>query len=556
MQPLEAPPAPAGPAGGDAPAPALESVEPALPRMSLQSLLCLVVQVALLDVFIYQGSGGLGYAALFSASGLLILVGSTLRVSPKLALCVGLLAVVAAKSAWQSDGLTLWFGFAVLFALASGAVGNSTQLPELIGSCLASLRAAPGVAASAGRLFGHFARRSGVDRSEYLPILVPAAVTLAFLGVFGLANTVLSSWLQAAWAELTAGLARLYELLYAPERLLVWLGFALVAAVLAFPRRVVAARLNRLLGRAESRDVPGSARASNLLARTARNTLIGVNLLFLAYNGVDVVYLWVRRALPAGTCFSDYARGGVFWLAAALALTSLVLGAMFSGPLGVDARAAQLKKLAIVWVAQNLLLALLACQRLAIYFSFNGLTEMRIVGACGIAAVVAGLLIVTLKLLQGRSLGWIVRQQLTTLALFALALFALPIGALVSGVNADRILAAETLEEVAPAVIISHHVPPPEGLPGLVPLLYLDNARLPASVNRIVREGVAGVLLRELERLLRYQRLHAGWTYRELAIERALDAIEREETRLRELVPDGRSAERVRSFRELTQVWW
>ncbi len=548
MQPEEACSVQAPPGAGECP--------PNPQRMSVQSLLCLVVQVALFDVFLYQGSGGLGYAILFGASGLLILAVSVPRVSPRLALFVGLLAAVALKSAWQSDGLTVWVGFAILFALASCAVGNSTQLPELVGSCLASLRAVPRVAGNAGRLLGHFARSSKVGRATCLPILVPAGVMLAFLGLFGLANTVLSSWLHTAWTELVEGLSRAYELFYAPERFVVWVGFAVVAAVLAFPKRAAFERLKGLLRTTESLDAPDSTHASDLVVRTARNTLIGVNLLFLAYASVDVVYLWVKHALPQGSSYSDYAREGVFWLTAALALTSLVLGVMFSGSLNVDKRAAKLKKLALVWVAQNLFLALLACQRLYIYFSFNGLTEMRIVGAFGIAVVVAGLAIVTLKLRWRRSLPWMVRQQLSVLAVFGLALFTLPSGALVNRVNVGRILAAETLEEVAPAVIISHHAPSPEGLPSLVPLLYLDNEHLPATVNRVVREGVAGILLRERERLLRTQRLNGRWTYREIAIERALRAIDREEARLRELVPDGQSAERARRFRELTQTWW
>ncbi len=522
--------------------------------MPVSVLLYVVAQVAAFDVFLYQGSGGLGYAILFGVSGLLILSGSARSLSKKLAFFVGLLAIVTAKSAWQSSALTPWIGFALLFALASCAEGNSTQLPELIRSCLASLRGVPRVAASGARLLGHFVRRSRFGRSSYLPIVVPACVTLLFLGVFGLANTVLSSWLDSAWTEIVAGLTSAYELLYAPGRFLVWVGFAVVAAVLALPKRV-GPEHNGRLGSDHSLDVHG-ATASDVLSRTARNTLIGVNVLFFAYAAVDVVFLWVKNALPEGTGYSDYAREGVFWLTAALALTSLVLGIMFSGPLNSDRRAPQLKKLATVWVAQNVFLALLACQRIYIYFSFNGLTEMRIVGVFGIAVVVVGLLIVTLKIHRRRSLLWMVRWQVSSLALFGLALFTLPTGALVSRVNVYRILAAETLDEIAPAVIVSHHAPSPEGLPGLIPLLYLNNDHLPDSVNRVVREGVAGVLIRERGRLLRDKRRHPRWTYREFAIERALREIEVEEARLSELVSDSSSTERIRRFRELTQTWW
>jgi hypothetical protein len=545
MQPNEACPAPAE---HDA-----SECAPGPPRMSVLGLLYLVIQVALFDVFLYQGSAGLGYAVLFVATGLLILGTSAPRFSPRLGLFVGVLALVAGRSAWQSDGATLAVGFAALFALASCAVGNSTQVPELLASCLGSVRGLPRVAASAVRLALDLVGRTRLGRATCLPIVVPLGVGLAFLGLFGLANTILASWLQAAWSELSAALSQAFALLDSPGRVVVWIGFALIAALLAFPKRVVAERLERLRA---SEPLEAQDAASDVLARTARNTLLGVNLLFFAYNAVDVVYLWVRHALPAGTSYSDYAREGVFWLTAALALTSLVLGIIFSGPLNAGRRSRPLEVLALVWVAQNLFLALAAYQRLYIYFSFNGLTEMRIVGALGIALVVAGLLIVTLKLRRRRTLLWMLRQQLSVLALFALGLFLLPSGALVSHVNARRILTATSLQEVAPAVIISHHAPSPEGLAALVPLLYLDNPHLSAAMNQALREGVASVLLRERSRLRSERRLHPGWPHRELAIERALNAIEHERERLRELVPDGRSAEATRRFQELTQPWW
>ena len=56
-----------------------------------------------------------------------------------------------------------------------------------------------------------------------------------------------------------------------------------------------------------------------------------LNVLFLAYNAVDVNYMWVKKSFPDGLTLAEYAHAGTFWLTLALGLTSLVMSFIFKG---------------------------------------------------------------------------------------------------------------------------------------------------------------------------------------------------------------------------------
>jgi hypothetical protein len=146
---------------------------------------------------------------------------------------------------------------------------------------------------------------------------------------------------------------------------------------------------------------------------------------------------------------------------------------------------------------------------MTIYVDFNGMTRMRTVGLLGIAAVVAGFVLVLVKISRSHSFLWLVRRQLWALA-FCVYLYAvLPVDTLVMNYNVRRIMAGDP----APSVQISVHPISAEGLLVLKPLLQSDDA--------IVRGGVRAMLA---ERLLEFDAgiaptQRAGWTAYQLADE-------------------------------------
>ena len=64
---------------------------------------------------------------------------------------------------------------------------------------------------------------------------------------------------------------------------------------------------------------------------TALATLIPVNALFLAFNALDAVYLYIKVDFPEGITYASYCHRGCFWLVLALALSTAALGSIFIG---------------------------------------------------------------------------------------------------------------------------------------------------------------------------------------------------------------------------------
>jgi len=141
-----------------------------------------------------------------------------------------------------------------------------------------------------------------------------------------------------------------------------------------------------------------------------------------------------------------------------------------------------LRRLAWIWSAENLILAIAVYHRLWIYVGFNGMTRMRTVGVFGMSAVVVGFVLVVWKIAYQRSFVWLVERHLWTLAI-AVYLFALtPVDALVHAYNVRRILAGD----LAPSTQIGWHPVDAEGLLVLRPLVHCD--------DEIIREGVRALL--------------------------------------------------------------
>jgi hypothetical protein len=242
------------------------------------------------------------------------------------------------------------------------------------------------------------------------------------------------------------------------------------------------------------------APSETLLYAALRNTLIAVIVLFAAYLAFEHQTLWTRT-FPKGFYYSGYAHEGAAWLTAALALATAVLSAIFRGPVLRDPRLVRLRKLAWIWSAENLLLAVAVYHRLHIYIGFNGMTRMRTVGLLGITAVVVGFLLVVWKITHDRGFVWLINGQLWTLALAIYLYLVLPVDALVHTYNVRRILAGD----VAPSVQISVHPIDSGGVLVLRPLVNCD--------DETIREGIRALLAERAARFEDADRKHPSWNW-------------------------------------------
>jgi hypothetical protein len=166
----------------------------------------------------------------------------------------------------------------------------------------------------------------------------------------------------------------------------------------------------------------------------------------------------------------------------ALAAATLVLSFVFRRRIFQDPRLPKLQRLAWIWSALNLLLAISVYNRMLIYVDFNGMTRMRVVGFLGISAVVIGFALVIWKIVSRRSFVWLIHRQLWTLVLATYLLAVLPVDALVHSYNVRRILAGDP----APSVQIMVH---PIRASGVLVLTPLANCN-----DEIIRDGVRALL--------------------------------------------------------------
>lgn len=518
-----APPRPGGAPDASAPAPRV---------LALAALL-----IAVLDLTIYRASAGFAHATLLMVMAAAIALALRPRASKTL-LGVGLaLLLLTGRLCWQSSALTLSLSAFALFAWAAVAAGWPLRIPELLcsqlRSFLASQRGLRHLTGAAGRLALRLTRRP----RRLAPLLVPALIVLVFLAVFRSANPLIERGLAPFEDWLGQAFQGWWSWLPSFGRLAFWALAGLIAFTYLSPARWSPARLQHWLGPGEELEAPTAfSKNAALKARTALNTLVAVNVLFLIYNAIDANTLWISGALPEGLSYSAYARQGTAWLTLALALTSLVLGAIFAGELNFLERSARpLRALAWIWLAQNLFLALGTCQRLRVYLDYNGLTRLRIVGAFGITLVVLGLMVVMIKVQGRRSFLWMLRRQTMAFALALLLLALTPLDLLCARTNTRRALAGQE----APLVQITTQAQSAEGLPELIPLLRHPKA--------LVRQGVAAVLRRKQAEI--EAQLSEGWRGQEAAALSALAELAAFDDQLKALAPDDQREELEDLFR-------
>jgi hypothetical protein len=359
-----------------------------------------------------------------------------------------------------------------------------------------------------------------------------------FSTLFVLANPDLVAMLGENFSRLLDSLwDRLARFAPGPLQLLFWLAVLWVGVGLLRPVMAVAVEAPPRIG--------GAKTSAATLYPAFRNTLIVAILVFAAYLIFEFQTLWFR-AFPPGFHYSGYAHEGAAWLTIALALATVVLSAIFRGDLLHDPRLPFLKRLARAWSLLNLLLAVAVYNRLFIYIGFNGMTRMRIVGLFGISAVVAGFVLVLVKIARHHDFLWLCRRHLWALAAAIYLLAVTPVDAIVVGYNVRRILSGDP----APSVQISVHPISSEGLLLLPPLLDCRDAT--------IREGIRALLAQRHEQAEQQarRRRRLGWTAHQIADERLLQQLRNEREHWSDYEQAEARAAALQNFHEYAYQWY
>ncbi len=492
---------------------AAELVEPEELRrwgdVRVAELIAILLAIVLADATIYRGHGYTGLAALFVGTLGLLYLGKRWRwSSPPLWIVGGMLVILAAHLVWYGSLLQVVVGAVLTLSFATALDGQSPFLLNVL--TMGSQVVVAGI-----RALGEYAtalRRSGprLHRLRMLSIILPVLAFLVFTALFVLANPdavrFVGRQFEAFVNEVSEWLVRMA---LTPTEPLFWIGVALVMAGLLRP--VVRLSSEVLFPATVEPREPAKAP----LYAALRNTLATVIGLFAIYLAYEFLTFWTRD-FPAGFYYSGYAHEGAAWLTVALALATLILSGVFSGPILGDPRLPKLRWLAWVWSIENLLLSLSVYNRLFIYIDFNGMTRMRIVGLFGISVVVVGFLLVVWKIARGNSFAWLIHRQLWALGV-AIYLFAItPVDGIATHYNVRRILDGD----VSASMQIGVHPLDLEGMMALPPLL---DAPTPE-----IREGVAALIAECYQQLqaARQKRQQAGWTAYQLSDEIALERFE------------------------------
>lgn len=397
--------------------------------------LVLLLLTLLADFCLYREWGGAGGAVMILVSTVVLMALKGQMAPVKLVVATVALSVALTWNAW-------WLAV-VLSVVAAVRLAVSLWRPEL--NLLESLWAGClSLGRAVHRLTGHVlsiraaSKASGGKQFPAKIIVIPILVTVLFLFVFTSANPVLARELSKL-GEYFSSFGTLLGNCLNIGRSIFWLGWLMLFAALIRPvvsSEFIESLLN-LDSRLVSRDMTSR---DDVNFRAASVTLWCVNLLFLAYNCLDAVYLYFKATLPEGITWTAYTHAGCGWLTFGLFLSSLTLGFIFWNELNFHPRSHRLKQLAYIWIAQNAVLGVGTLRRIYMYIDYSGLTHLLLTGVYGSILVLAGLLIMAMKVHGNRSAIWLLRRYVAAFSTSLLILALTPHGWVCANFNVPRVM--------------------------------------------------------------------------------------------------------------------
>lgn len=400
IDPPSLPDVPASPIRADSP-----SSGPPVRLVRLLSSLALAIAVYDLCFWRIGATPGISVGLFFMALSGIILANRETRGGKVTLVLVALMAGAAVESAIE----TCVTNTLVLLSLTVALAGESyfREFASSWGRWMSQVIAlvfAPGrIFWLGGRLFssgvnGGLNGAGGVIGAFLLAI--PAGVLALIFGcLLASGNAVFGSWTETLSNWLWNALARCLD----PLRIMMWMLVGFAVLPLLRPAQIAerwwkwTTHLPRLPEMLPSR----AAFFSSALV------LVVLNLLFLAANVADALFLWTGRPLPAGVSYTSYVHEGVNVLITTVILSAVVLTVIFQQALNVVARL-ELKVLACLWIAQNLFLICSVAEKLRRYILTYEMTVERLGTLIFLVLVLAGFALLAIKVMQDRSISWLI----------------------------------------------------------------------------------------------------------------------------------------------------
>jgi hypothetical protein len=234
-------------------------------------------------------------------------------------------------------------------------------------------------------------------------LIVPAIGGILFATLFASANPVIADALDGVRLH-SLDSAVLHLLFWSVVLLLVW------PSLRPFP-----------FVTPEPAGAPPALSLPDIMPATAILSLATFNAIFAVENAVDIAFLWSGAPLPDSVTLADYAHRGAYTLIA----TALLAGAFVLVMLRPGSAAAQsrwVRRLVVLWVAQNVLLVASSMLRTIDYVAAYSLTELRIEALAWMVLVGIGLVLICWRLTTGKSARWLINANaLAAVAMLSIA---------------------------------------------------------------------------------------------------------------------------------------
>jgi hypothetical protein len=201
-----------------------------------------------------------------------------------------------------------------------------------------------------------------------------------------------------------------------PGRLVFWTFLVLAIWPSLRPSKIAVG--GRLPWKIPAITLPGVTQAS------VTASLLLFNLLFAIENLLDIAFLWSGAPLPGGVTMADYAHRGAYPLIA----TALLAGAfvlMTARPETAIGQSPLIRRLVVLWTAQNLILVASSIIRTLDYIDAYMLTRLRVAALIWMGLVATGLILICWRMMRRHSLSWLINAvaacALTVLMLVSIA---------------------------------------------------------------------------------------------------------------------------------------
>lgn len=236
--------------------------------------------------------------------------------------------------------------------------------------------------------------------------MVPIFILVIYSVVFSAGNPVFKEYTASAFGNFF----ELFENISLTRFFFLLLGALILRwALMQYRKNHLKLNRNNFLSRRSGpKNLKGLYTGLRSEFQVAMMLFIGLNLLFAIVNFIDVKFVWFQFS-HTKMALKDLLHEGFYWLILSLLMSIGFVLYFFRQNLNFYPNSKWLKRLAHLWIAQNVILALSVVLRCLYYIQYHGLASGRITVLIFLTMVFAGLISLFVKVGSKRNFAWILR---------------------------------------------------------------------------------------------------------------------------------------------------